>query len=118
MQHTPYIFCDAQKGEVRIVGRSLPEDSNHFYNPVLEWLEDFKESDYPSLKVTFYLDYFNTSSAKSLYSVMQLLNEMLSKGKQISMNWHYDSDDEDMKDLGEEHAELFPELIHLIEENE
>ncbi len=117
-QHTPYVYCDAEKGVLKLLGRSLPEDSNLFYSPILEWLSNFKERDYPSLEAMFYLDYFNTSSAKSLFSVMTLLNEMMLDGKQVVMNWHYDSDDDDMKDLGQEHADLFPNLIQLVEENE
>ncbi len=116
--HTPYVYCDAEQGVIKIIGRSLPEDSNQFYSPILEWLNSFEETASPSLDVKLYLDYFNTSSAKSLFSIMTSLNEMLLKGKNIVINWHYDSDDDDMKDLGQEHADLFPNLIQLVEEYE
>ncbi len=116
--HTPYVYCDAEQGVIKIIGRSLPEDSNQFYSPILEWLNSFEETASPSLDVKLYLDYFNTSSAKSLFSIMTLLNEMLLKGKNITIKWHYDSDDDDMKDLGQEHADLFPNLIQLVEEYE
>ncbi len=117
-QHTPYVYGNAEKGVLELLGRSLPEDSNQFYDPILKWLKSFKNEKYKHLEVKLYLDYFNTSSAKSLFSIMTLLNEIMLNDKEVIMYWHYDSDDEDMKELGIEYSDLFPGLIRLVEENE
>ena len=43
-EDTPKIILDKSNGIFEISGRSLPEDSAEFFQPVLDWLKSYEES--------------------------------------------------------------------------
>ena len=51
----PTIDFDAQTGQLSISGRSIPENSYEFYNPLLLWLDDYKENAMETTKVKIHL---------------------------------------------------------------
>src|SRR5690554_7764502 len=61
------VDLDIEKGEFRFSGESRPENAPRFFEPILSWLNAFKEmkakenNDY-NLKVIFNFDYFNSTS--------------------------------------------------------
>jgi len=38
---TPYVALDAEKKVFEFSGKSLPEDVVTFYQPIIDWLEEF-----------------------------------------------------------------------------
>jgi hypothetical protein len=104
--NTPNVVLDAENGIFEISGKSLPEDVNAFYDPILEWLDKYEQSAKPKTIFVFKLDYLNTASSKSLFSIFLKLEKMHSEGKEILIKWYYADDDEDMKDVGEEYADI------------
>ena len=61
---TPTIILDKESGIFEISGRSLPEDVTTFYEPVLNWLDEYQEEANPKTVFAFKLVYFNTASSK------------------------------------------------------
>ncbi|NOZ48135.1 MAG: DUF1987 domain-containing protein [Chlorobi bacterium] len=49
---TPKIDLDKNTGELKIIGRSLPEDAKEFYKPVLKWLDYYFQS--PNVTTIYY----------------------------------------------------------------
>ncbi len=41
---TPNVILDAANGIFEISGRSLPEDVAAFYEPIIDWLDEYAES--------------------------------------------------------------------------
>ena len=117
-RQTPELNFNAQTGLLKFAGRSLPEDSAKFYETVFKWLKEYFGNLPVSTDVQFELDYFNTSSAKAIFSIIVKFDELFQKDYPISIKWFYDEDDEDMKDLGEEYKELFTIPIHLIKKKD
>ena len=111
---TPEISLNAITGDLSFSGRSLPEDSSVFYKPVFSWLDEYTMNPAEKTSVIFGLDYFNTASAKAIFSIIVKFNELSKNNHPISINWLYDEDDEDMKELGEEYQDLFSISIELI----
>lgn len=103
---TPNIILDKDNGIFEISGRSLPEDVAAFYEPILEWLEDYTENPLDKTVFNFKLEYFNTASSKLLLDVLLKLEDMYDDGKEILVRWHYPDDDEDMEEAGEEYADI------------
>jgi hypothetical protein len=103
---TPAVIMDTVQGVFEISGRSLPEDVNKFYNPILDWLDLYFKT--PNVKTVFCfkLTYFNTASSKMLLDILMHLEEFKKKGKEISVLWYYPEDDDDMMEAGNEYAEL------------
>ena len=103
---TPNIILDKDNGIFEISGRSLPEDVAAFYEPILEWLEDYTENPLDKTVFNFKLEYFNTASSKLLLDVLLKLEDMYDDGKEVMVRWHYPDDDEDMEEAGEEYADI------------
>jgi len=102
---TPAInFCE--DGRLLIEGRSLPEDVSSFYEPVLNWLNEYAEKPNKKTIFNFKLTYFNTASSKLLLDILMKLEEMHEKGQDVLIRWHYPEDDEDMAEAGEEYADI------------
>ena len=103
---TPAVILDAEKEVFQLSGRSLPEDVASFYDPIIDWLDDFAESDKQRMTFGFKLEYFNTASSKLILDVLLKLEEMFEGGKEIMVKWYYPEDDEDMEEAGEEYADI------------
>ncbi|MBN2669205.1 MAG: DUF1987 domain-containing protein [Bacteroidales bacterium] len=110
----PEINFNPETGILAISGRSLPEDSSQFYKPVMDWLKIYFEQPYENTKLVFKMDYFNTASAKAIFSIFNKCEMQFKEGLDISVEWWYDKDDEDMKELGDEYVDLFTMPIQLL----
>jgi hypothetical protein len=103
---TPKIVLDPDNNIYEFVGKSLPEDVTTFYGPVLDWLDEYGESPNEKTVFDFKLVYFNTASSKLILDILFKLEEIADTGADLSVVWHYQEDDEDMQEAGEEYADL------------
>ncbi|HDP54329.1 MAG TPA: DUF1987 domain-containing protein [Bacteroidetes bacterium] len=103
---TPTVILDADNDIFEISGRSLPEDVTAFYDPILNWLDEYATSPNEKTIFTFKLVYFNTASSKLLLDILMKLEEMHEDGKEVLVKWFYPEDDEDMQEAGEEYADI------------
>ena len=102
---TPSVMLDAGKGTFEISGWSHPEDSMSFYAPVLNWLNKYAESPNAATVFNFRFQYFNTSSAKQVFRTISALEDV-SKKSNVTIRWHYDNEDTDMRAAGERFAKM------------
>lgn len=102
---TPKVLLDPENDIFEISGRSLPEDVVSFYQPVLDWLEEYKESPNDFTEFVFKYIYFNTATSKLVQDILIKLEELHEGGGKVQVIWFYEEDDEDMLDLGEEFSE-------------
>lgn len=106
-EDTPAITFDKEENIFELSGRSLPEDVNSFFEPIINWIEAYREDALDQTVFDFKLEYFNTASSKLLLDLLMLLEEIQEDGaSEITVNWYYHEDDEDMEEAGEEYAEL------------
>lgn len=105
-EDTPYIYLDKTREVFEISGRSLPEDVNAFYEPILTWLDEYQEEPLESTDFVFKMQYFNTASSKLILDIMMKLEELKENGHNVKITWFYDQDDEDMEEAGEEFSEI------------
>ena len=101
-EDTPKIMLDKGNGIFEISGRSLPEDTAEFYQPILEWIEEYAQGPNDKTEFVFKLEYFNTASSKLILDVLSALEDI----DGTSVLWHFHEDDEDMEEAGEEFSEL------------
>ena len=105
-EDAPYVFMDAGEGFVEIKGKSYPPDVGSFYEPILEWLDTYKDEGTKELNVNLKMEYFNTASSKLLLDILYKLEEIDELEKKVTVNWYYPEDDDEMLDLGEEYEGL------------
>ena len=103
---TPRVILDAENEVFEISGMSLPEDVNLFYEPILNWLDEYAENPNKETTFNFKLIYFNTASSKLILDILFKLEEIFEDGHTVAVKWLYPEDDEDMKESGEEYSEL------------
>lgn len=103
---TPTVILDKDNGVFEFSGRSLPEDVNAFYEPILDWLSDYSEESNEQTVVTFKLVYFNTASSKLILDILLKFEEIGENGSDVLIKWYYPEDDEDMEEAGEEYADI------------
>ena len=103
---TPGIILDKDAGKFLMTGKSFPEESRVFYEPVFKWLNVYKENPNDETVFEFKLEYFNSSSSLIILEILNLLDEILLKGKQVKVIWNHLEIDEDMFDAGEEYSDL------------
>src|SRR5437762_7049795 len=104
--HTPYVSFDAATGSIELNGRSTPENSVEFYEPIMNWLDDYVKSPQETTVVEVKFEYFNTSSSKCILDIFKRLSVLPKNGKKIQVTWYYEEDDEDMQEAGEDYSDI------------
>jgi uncharacterized protein YkuJ len=102
---TPRVLFDPDNNLFEISGRSLPEDVVTFYQPVLEWLDEYTRAPLKKTDFVFKYIYFNTATSKLVQDILIKLEQLQEKGADVKVTWYYEQDDEDMLDLGIEFKE-------------
>ncbi len=98
---TPSVMLDSEKGMIQFEGRSIPEDAEVFYLPILSWLEEYYNKPVPVTNLIFRLDYVNSGSSKYLLEFFRIVGRNYRQGHQCLVIWHYEEEDEAMQDLGD-----------------
>jgi len=111
---TPEIILDKKSNTFLFKGKSLPENPIIFYNPVLQWLENYTSDPNPETTVNFMMVYFNTSSSKIILDIMKKLEIIKKSGHRVVINWRFREDDEDMLEAGEIYSERVSIPFNLI----
>ena len=106
----------SSNGELLLKGRSIPENSIEFYKPLIEWLDSYSESPNSTTVLSVQLEYFNTSSSKCILDVFKKLESV--SGSEITVKWHYEEDDEDMLEAGEDYEAIIDLPFEMIEVEE
>ncbi len=112
--HTPRVLLDPDSGIFEFEGISLPEDLFAFYMPVLEWLDtyiaairkDENQSSYPSPKVTFKLNYYNSGSVRMLIFILQKMKMIVDIQTETVIDWYYEEEDLHILENGKDLADL------------
>lgn len=114
---TPEVSFDHNIGTMRLKGRSWPENAYQFYQPLIKWLEEYTKAPNSNTIFNFELDYFNTSSAKNLLDILNLLGEIQNTGSKLIINWYHDVNDNDILTSGKIYSELVEIPFNYISNN-
>lgn len=100
---SPQIDFDFAKGRFSLAGESYPEDAARFFGPLLQSVQDFIATE-PGHELVFDLTlaYFNSSTAKALMNLFEMLERAAGRGIRVVINWHFAPDDDAMREFGED----------------
>ena len=118
-KQTPEIKFIAESGELEIKGRSIPENTFDFFNPVLIWLEEYAKNPAKKTIVKVNLEYFNTSSSKYILEILKRVKNVMNDGHDVLVEWYYEEDDEEMMETGEDYEDVsgLPFSLISVEED-
>jgi hypothetical protein len=119
---TPGIVLDPKNNVLEFFGFSLPENAIDFYQPVFDWLQEYKtelmkNKNFPELQIIFKLVYFNSSSLRQLVDIFHVLGEFHQMSIPINITWQYDSEDPAMAESGKELGDITKVPINIIAYN-
>ena len=106
-EDTPKIYFEPDVDIYLISGKSLPENTIDFYQPVFNWAKDFFSSGETPKKlvIDFKLDYFNTASSKQIAKLFRIIEESPAS-EHVTIKWFYDEEDVDMLKAGKRYDKL------------
>lgn len=105
-EQTPLVHFKTS-GELKIEGKSYPENPMKFYSQVLGWIKELKSQNVLKIELTVCLDYFNTSTGKIILSIFKNLESIyLNDKKDVKIIWLYNPQDEDMIESGKDYGSL------------
>jgi len=113
-EDNPQIILDRESNILEISGRSLPEDVNTFYEPMMSWIEEYSKDPLDTTVFNFKLTYFNTASSKIILDMLTQFEEMIEEGHQVMVRWYYPEEDEDMMEAGEEYSEMVDVPFEMV----
>jgi hypothetical protein len=109
---SPEIDFNYSSNCLSMQGESYPENAAKFYGPVLQSLKVYLDAtNNQDIEFQIALTYFNSSSTKVLYNIMNALNEAAARDNTIIVNWYFDEDDDTIQEIGQELHEDYPAVI-------
>jgi hypothetical protein len=103
---TPLVEFDTKNNIQRIEGISIPIDAYEFYKPITEFVTSKKDEFQNNTEFRFRLNYYNTSSSKAIFILLQKIHLLQLEKEQLKIVWEYEEDNEFMLESGQELAEL------------
>lgn len=111
--YTPAINFDFTAGHFWIKGESYPENASAFYRPLLteteNWLKKNENIAMPRV-LHVSLTYFNSSSTKMLFTLLELFNAAAKMGAPVELHWYYDAEDDISLEFGQDLQQDFPAM--------
>ena len=104
--HSPRIIFDLN-GKLLLEGRSIPEDVDKLFNPLVEFIQNLTVED---VVFDINLEYFNTATSKCLLDLLKNLDAN-NRIENVLINWYYEADDEDSLEM----AEMYEECLLKLE---
>ena len=113
-QDIPEVSLDESSGRIEFSGRSLPEDVEEVYDPILEWIDKYIENPKSLTHIIFRFDYFNTASSKKILDIIEKMKGVIAGGNDLKIDWYYVDNDEDMLDAGESFSDFVDVPFNFI----
>lgn len=109
--YTPAIDFDFENGVLNFSGKSYPENAFDFYKTIKDWLKEYlEENSNEKTVLNLELTYLNSSSLKAYFDIFDILENAQNNGKDIEVNWIYESDDDIIEETGEDFVADFEGL--------
>ena len=100
----PTIIMDKENGVFEIKGISLPENGKEYYQPVLDFLDEYSHDPNKITLFVFNLKYFNISSSKMFLYILYKLKELYDSGSAVVVVWTFDHDD--IREAGDDFQQM------------
>ncbi|TAE48998.1 MAG: DUF1987 domain-containing protein [Cytophagia bacterium] len=100
----PEVKLNASSGICEISGESYLEDTDEFYNNLIQWLENYIKEVRKAITFNFKLTYFNTSSSRSILNILRVLKKYEDDSGQVVVNWYYPEDDDSIAEEAEDYT--------------
>ncbi|MBQ3690970.1 MAG: DUF1987 domain-containing protein [Bacteroidales bacterium] len=102
-ENMPRVVLDEKEGKFMLSGRSLPENTEKAYRPIIDWITRYVENPLKETVFEINLDYYNSTSLKKMVDILLLFKTANDSGKsKVKVIWYYEDGDEGSRDNGED----------------
>ena len=106
---SPIVLLDPKTNIFSISGVCHPENVTKFYEPIIDWIEQYKVELKDSkvskpIQLSIFFKYINSASYKYLLTLLQIIEGFTTIGVPVNVVWYYEPEDVDMREAG---VELF-----------
>jgi hypothetical protein len=110
---TPEIILDPN-GVIKIKGRSMDKNAAEFYKQIDIWIDAYINNPADITRIDIRLEYFNSANSMIFISLLRKIANVKLKDKELTINWYYEEDDEDILAQGENISSVLDIPINLI----
>jgi len=104
---SPRVIFNPKEAKFMIAGKSVLENVQEFYSPLLNWMDEFLEkSMIKDVEFTFDIEYYNLASTKRFLFFLFKLKDVEKKGGQLRVNWLYREKDQDILEMGQDLSQM------------
>ncbi|WP_326543169.1 DUF1987 domain-containing protein [Pseudorhodoferax sp.] len=97
--------------QLHLRGESYPENAAAFYGEIVAQLKAYLAGQSGRrIAVHIALAYFNSSSTKMLFNLIEALDDAVEAGNQVVLNWYHDEEDDTILEFGQELRDDFPAI--------
>ncbi|MBN2485295.1 MAG: DUF1987 domain-containing protein [Bacteroidales bacterium] len=109
---TPYAYMN--NGHMRIVGKAVPVEEQPFFGHISKQLNRYIQKPANKTSVDISLSHVNASSKKAMVEFLKQLETINNLGFEVEVNWWYETEDDDVRELGEIFKSMFNIQIKLL----
>lgn len=107
-ENSPAVDFNFSQNQFKLSGESFMEDVNDFYGEIFGSLKNhLSEMSGKDVLFIFDLSYFNSSSTRVIFNLLEALDQAAKNGNKVVIEWHFDDED-----IGEEGEVLAEDLKH------
>ncbi len=108
---TPKVTLDKENNIFEFTGRSITLDAVEFYQPVLNWFDQYSQCANEETAITFRLAYINSSSVKAILILLRKLDDM-HRSHKVRINWFYPENESELQ-----FDNIYSDFFHDMEIN-
>jgi hypothetical protein len=108
---SPLVDFNPTENFFLLEGASYPEDPIIIYKQMMDFSNEYINLKPQSLRFDVKVSYFNTASSKLFLQLLKFLSKHI---ENLTINWFYEEDDEDIRDFGDDLKTFIPANIILI----
>lgn len=112
---TPFVDLNQETGVMLVQGRSIPQDAEEFWEPILKWFYAYSVKPAENTCFIFDFEYFNISSSKRVLFLLYKLAEMNESGLNVEVEWRCQDGDKDMREVGNDYACMVNVTFRIID---
>ena len=114
-ESTPYALVDEEKKYIKLSGRSFHENTVEFFQPITKWLDAYLETDFGELTFDCAMDYFNSSTVKTVHNMLKKMDRHTSGANKVIVNWITTANNKIVIECGEDFQDDFDKLeLNLV----
>ena len=92
---------ECSPGYFKLSGNSILSDPRKFFQPIVEWVEDYIKNPVDKTTVDLKLEYVDTASVQSVFDIMRMFKPLQDREKEVTVNFYFEFDDPELLELGE-----------------